>query len=315
MQPWTEKYRPVKISDISAQEEVVKVLSNTKDLPHLLFYGPPGTGKTSAALALARNLYGQHYKQHILELNASDERGINIVREKIKNFSRTKSQQFKLVILDEADSMTTEAQAALRRMMEMYSRVTRFCLICNYVSRIIEPLASRCAKFRFKSLSKESSLGKLNEISQKEGLNIPANVLERLVELSGGDLRKSITLLQTCGKFLSDEKVLDDVAGVVSSDKVEAFLESCLNETALTESIDELLRAGYSPFQLVSQVFDHVLSSQLNGRQKTLIAHKLSLVEKCLMDGSSARIQLMDLGYFYRSVQECVNLSSKPQQA
>jgi replication factor C subunit 2/4 len=178
--PWVEKYRPEKVDDVAHQDAVVKTLKTSiiqGNLPHLLFHGPPGTGKTTTILAVARELYGPElYRSRILELNASDERGISVVREKVKTFAQGAvggqktpgypCPRFKLIILDEADTMTPDAQSALRRIMEAYSRVTRFCLICNYVTRVIEPLASRCAKFRFKALPIDSMISRLEHIAE-----------------------------------------------------------------------------------------------------------------------------------------------------
>jgi len=181
----------------------------------MLFYGPPGTGKTSTVLALAKELYGPELmKTRVLELNASDERGISIVREKVKNFARvaisnpTSEQSktypcppYKIIILDEADSMTQDAQSALRRTMETYSKITRFCLICNYVTRIIDPLASRCSKFRFKSLDEGSARERLVEIADREGVKYEQGVVEVLIRVSDGDLRKAITYLQSAARL------------------------------------------------------------------------------------------------------------------
>lgn len=186
----------------------------------MLFYGPPGTGKTSTVLALAKELYGPElFKSRVLELNASDERGISIVREKVKNFARMQLSNpppqhkdkypcppYKIIILDEADSMTQDAQSALRRTMETYSKITRFCLICNYVTRIIDPLASRCSKFRFKSLDQGNAKIRLEEIAQKEDVKLEAGAVDTLIKCSEGDLRKAITFLQSAARLVGAMK-------------------------------------------------------------------------------------------------------------
>ena len=187
----------------------------------MLFYGPPGTGKTSTVLALAKELYGPElFKTRVLELNASDERGISIIREKVKDFARMQLSNpqpgykekypcppYKIIILDEADSMTQDAQSALRRTMETYSKITRFCLICNYVTRIIDPLASRCSKFRFKSLDQGNAKKRLEEIAQNEGVKLESGAFETLIQCSEGDLRKAITFLQSAAKLVGAVKV------------------------------------------------------------------------------------------------------------
>lgn len=211
-----EKYRPKTLDQVSSQDHTINVLKKTllhTNMAHMLFYGPPGTGKTSTILALAKDLYGpEMIKSRVLELNASDERGINIVREKVKNFAKTtvttdKSNgeypcpPYKIIILDEADSMTQDAQSALRRTMETYSKITRFCLICNYVTRIIEPLASRCSKFRFKPLDSADTKARLEFIAREEGVKYEDGVLEALIKTSEGDLRKAITYFQSAAKL------------------------------------------------------------------------------------------------------------------
>lgn len=182
----------------------------------MLFYGPPGTGKTSTILALAKELFGpEMFRTRVLELNASDERGISIVREKVKDFARMQLSNpppnykdrypcppYKIIILDEADSMTQDAQSALRRTMETYSKITRFCLICNYVTRIIDPLASRCSKFRFKTLDQGDALKRLEEIATNENVNLESGAVDTLIRCSEGDLRKAITLLQSATKLV-----------------------------------------------------------------------------------------------------------------
>ncbi|KAF2482364.1 activator 1 37 kDa subunit [Neohortaea acidophila] len=224
LQPWVEKYRPKSLDDVTAQDHTVIVLRRTlqsANLPHMLFYGPPGTGKTSTVLALAKQLYGPDLiKTRVLELNASDERGISIVREKVKDFARMQLSNppsgpagieyrkkypcppYKIIVLDEADSMTQDAQSALRRTMETYSKITRFCLVCNYVTRIIDPLASRCSKFRFKSLDEANAGKRLEDIAKLENVALEEGVVPTLLRCSEGDLRKAITFLQSAARLV-----------------------------------------------------------------------------------------------------------------
>lgn len=214
----------------------------------MLFYGPPGTGKTSTILALAKELYGpEMFRTRVLELNASDERGISIVREKVKDFARMQLSNpplhykdkypcppYKIIILDEADSMTQDAQSALRRTMETYSKITRFCLICNYVTRIIDPLASRCSKFRFKSLDQGNAKKRLEDIAENEGVKLENGAVETLIKCSEGDLRKAITFLQSAARLIGAVKISQPKKGVHSKRK---RLEDSDDEDAM--DIDE----------------------------------------------------------------------------
>jgi replication factor C subunit 2/4 len=220
----TPPSRPKSLDDVTAQDHTVTVLRRnlqSANLPHMLFYGPPGTGKTSTVLALAKQLYGPELiKTRVLELNASDERGISIVREKVKDFARMQLSNppsgpageeyrkkypcppYKIIVLDEADSMTQDAQSALRRTMETYSKITRFCLVCNYVTRIIDPLASRCSKFRFKSLDEGNAGKRLEDIARLEDVKMEEGVVNTLLRCSEGDLRKAITYLQSAARLV-----------------------------------------------------------------------------------------------------------------
>ncbi|TRY82680.1 hypothetical protein DNTS_032606 [Danionella cerebrum] len=303
--PWVEKYRPKCVDEVAFQEEVVA-------LPNLLFYGPPGTGKTSTILAAARELYGPElYRQRVLELNASDERGIQVIREKVKSFAqltvagtRTDGKPcppFKIIILDEADSMTGAAQAALRRTMEKESRTTRFCLICNYVSRIIEPLTSRCSKFRFKPLANDIQQERLLDICSKEQLKYSKEGIEALVRVSEGDLRKAITFLQSAARLNAEREITQqsiiEIAGVVPTKLIEQLLQICYKGTfeKLEVAVKDMIDQGYAAINVLSQMHEVVMEEKLNDKQKSAIAEKMAEVDKCLADGADEYLQLLSL--------------------
>ncbi|KAH7524538.1 hypothetical protein FEM48_Zijuj06G0130100 [Ziziphus jujuba var. spinosa] len=320
-QPWVEKYRPKQVKDVAHQEEVVRVLTNTLETtncPHMLFYGPPGTGKTTTALAIAHELFGPElYKSRVLELNASDDRGINVVRTKIKDFAAIAvgSAQhkggypcppYKIIILDEADSMTEDAQAcllfnALRRTMETYSKVTRFFFICNYISRIIEPLASRCAKFRFKPLSDEIMSNRILHICNEEGLNLDEQALSTLSSISQGDLRRAITYLQSAarlfGSSISSEDLIG-VSGVIPQEVVEALFSACKggNFDLANKEVNNIIAEGYPVAQMLSQLFEMIVEADdASDEQKARICKKLAEADKCLVDGADEYLQLLDV--------------------
>lgn len=287
-------------------------------LPHLLLYGPPGTGKTTSALAIVRQLFGPELmKTRVLELNASDERGIAVVRHKIKDFAATSvgpgvpgypCPPFKVIILDEADSMTKDAQNALRRTMETYSKVTRFVFICNYVSRIIEPLASRCAKFRFKPLEGTVINDRILYICGQEGVALGERALETLGQVSGGDMRKAITTLQSAyrlnGSPVSPECILD-VAGTVPKEVASSLIHTCRTSAfdKVQQAVDDLIADGFPAQGVLLRLQevaleDPVMSEQARGQ----ILIKLAEVDKELVDGSDEYLQLLSTAARIQSV-------------
>ncbi|KAG8200241.1 hypothetical protein JTE90_025017 [Oedothorax gibbosus] len=313
--PWVEKYRPKCMSEVVYQDEVVAVLKKSlanPDLPNLLFYGPPGTGKTSTILALSREIFGDMFKSRILELNASDERGIQVIRDKVKSFAQQTASgvrpdgrpcpPFKIVILDEADSMTNAAQSALRRTMEKASKSTRFCLICNYISRIIDPLTSRCSKFRFKPLSKDTLSQRLNYIASEENVKVEENVIDAVIDFSEGDLRKAITLLQSAHRLKGEESITEndiaDISGVVPMKWIKEIITVCESDSyeKLEKFVCNLSYEGYTTGQVINQLHDEVVfNDTFNDKQKSSICEKIAVCDKRLLDGGDEYLQLMDL--------------------
>ncbi|XP_050535249.1 replication factor C subunit 5 [Daktulosphaira vitifoliae] len=209
--PWVEKYRPSKLEDLISHEDIIKTIGRyikEDQLPHLLFYGPPGTGKTSTILACAKQLYTPaQFRSMVLELNASDDRGINVVRGQIMNFASTRTifkSGFKLIILDEADAMTNDAQNALRRIIEKFTDNVRFCLICNYLSKIIPALQSRCTRFRFGPLDSKQIMPRLEYVVQQENVKVTEDGKKALIDLAQGDMRKVLNILQSAATAFSE---------------------------------------------------------------------------------------------------------------
>jgi len=319
--PWVEKYRPTTLDDIVHHNEVVSVLKQTlvtNDFPNLLLYGPPGTGKTSSITALARTMFGPRFEGRVLHLNASDERGIIVIRERVRRFAQSvpmshgggdsgtqkvkKIANLKLVILDEADSMTSAAQSCLRRTMEIYSKTTRFCLICNYVSRIIEPIASRCSKFRFQPIAANLMMERLEHICSNENVSYTdMKVLEHLISVSDGDLRQAITTLHSAHRLAGQDSPLDldlihEVSGFVPRRHINRFVAICRTKSLerMQEYILNLITDGYTASQFLNQIHDWLMTqSNLPDSSLAKIIPALALADYRFCDGSDEYIQLM----------------------
>jgi len=284
---WSEKYRPKKLSEIINQKHVIeriKAFVSDKNLPNMIFAGIPGSGKTTTALAIARELYGDSWRQNVLETNASDERGIDTIRNKVKDFARTRSfgnASFKIIILDEADALTTEAQQALRRTMESFTNTSRFILICNYSNKIIEPIQSRCAVFRFKPLVDADIKKYVERIVDGEKLKINEDAIKAVIEISEGDLRKVTNLMQTSAAMGTKitEDVVYDIASKAKPTDVKDMLEIALNgnfKKAREKLFDLMYKQGLAGSDIVSEIHRQIYS--VNGLNEK---DKVNLIEKC----------------------------------
>ena len=300
---WVEKYRPRKFEEIVGQQEIVSRLQSfveKKSLPHLLFAGPPGVGKTCAALCIAHQLFGDGWRPNFLELNASDERGIDTIRTKVKDYARTRpigDVPYKVVYLDESDALTSDAQHAMRRTMEMYTHTCRFILACNYSGRIIEPIQSRCAIFRFKRLSEKEVTQMLKRIARGEKLTLTPGAIKAIIYVSEGDMRRAINVLQAAAvlKKKVDEKVIYEVSAVARPKEVRQMLQLALAgefEEARGKLYYLLIGQGLAGEDILEQVHREILNLDLPERAKIELMDRVGEFDFRLREGANERIQL-----------------------
>ncbi len=303
---WVEKYRPKLFSEVIGQSPIIERLRafvEHKNIPHLMFAGPPGVGKSTLALVIARELFGESWRENFLELNASNDRGIDVVRNQVKDFARTKSiggVPFKLIFLDEADALTKEAQQALRRTMESFTSATRFILSCNYGSKIIEPIQSRCVVFKFKPLSKDEVFQILEKVSAKEDLQITPEGKQALYDVCEGDCRKLENILQSCAsvsKSITPDRIFS-LASLAEPKEIKEVLEFALKgefSTSKNKLLDVMLKQGLSGADIIKQVQKEVWSLALDDKKKLDVVVKCGEVEFHLVEGSDDFVQLESL--------------------
>ena len=300
---WTEKYRPSSYLEIQGQPEIVKRVKafvEQKNMPHLLFSGPAGVGKTSLALVVAKSLYGDGWRQNFLELNASDERGIDVIRTKVKDFARTRAMSdvpFKIIYLDESDALTREAQQALRRTMELYTKNTRFILSSNYSSKIIDPIQSRCAVFHFKPLKKEDIFKIIGRVAENEKLKIGSEAKEALYQISSGDCRKLENILQSCAVVSKDitPELVYGLASIAQPKEVKNILEFAI-QNKFSEARDKMLQVmlehGLSGLDLVKQIQREIWRLDISNKSKLELISKCGETEFHITEGSDEFVQL-----------------------
>lgn len=303
---WTEKYRPSEFSELVGQDAITKrveSLTDSMNIPHFLFAGPAGTGKSTLALITVKKLYGNNWRENYLELNASDERGINVVREKVKNFARTKSLgnvSFKVIFLDEADALTPEAQQALRRTMENYSATCRFILSCNYSSKIIDPIQSRCVIFRFKLLEKKDIEKVILRIAQIEKLEVSPDAIEVLYEGSEGDCRRCINLIQSIAS-ITPSITREMVSTIISNAKpkdIKVVLDYALSgdfQNSKNKLLDIMLKESISGQDVIKAIQKEIWNLSVEPEIKVKLTEKTGEIEFRIVEGSDPFIQLESL--------------------
>ncbi len=300
---WTEKYRPKDFNEIKGQVEVVKRVKafvEKKNMPHLLFTGPAGTGKTSTSIIIAKKIFGDEWKQNFLELNASDERGIDVIRNKVKDFARTRpigNAPFKIIYLDECDALTRDAQQALRRTMENYTTTTRFILSANYSSKIIDPIQSRCAVFRFKHLDRKDVYNIIDKIAANENFHITETAKEALFEVTEGDLRKLENIMQSSASVsnrIDEDNIYATASTAKQKDIIEILKLALKNDfiVAKAKLHDIMLTHGLSGIDIIKQVQKEIINLPIETKDKMQLIEKCGEIEFRMSEGSDEFIQL-----------------------
>jgi replication factor C small subunit len=299
---WTEKYRPRKLNEVAGQDAIIKNLQSyvkRKNLPHLIFSGPAGVGKTAAAVSMSRELYGETWSENFTELNASDERGIDVVRNTIKNFARTMpigNASFKIIFLDEADALTDAAQSALRRTMERYSGTCRFVLSCNYSSKIIEPIQSRCSVYRFKSLSYEPVAARIQYIADKEGLKLSEEVIQAINYVSMGDMRRAVNALQSAAVLSNEIKpeMIYEITATARPEAIKELITKALDGKFFDAlaALEALVDKGISGDEILVQMHRLVITMDIPARQKVALMDRIGEADYRITEGANERIQL-----------------------
>ena len=300
---WTEKYRPKRFQEVLGQREIVSRISalvKKQNLPHLLFSGPPGVGKSTIALVIARELFQENWNRNFLELNASDSRGIDVVRSQVKDFARTKSigdVPYKIIFLDECDALTKEAQQALRRTMENYTGTCRFILSCNYSSKIIDPIQSRCTVFRFKLLERKDVIELIKHIAEQEKLEIDDKAKEALYNVSEGDCRRVANVMQSCSA-VNDKITENDVyslASVAKPKEVLEFLTLAIKGDFLESRkklLSTMLNYGPSGQDIIKQIHREIWNLPIEDKKKIIIIDACAEIEFRMTEGSDEYLQL-----------------------
>jgi replication factor C small subunit len=303
---WTEKYRPSKFEEVVGQREIikrVKSLVQALNIPHLMFAGPAGTGKSTLALIIVKELFKQSWKENYLELNASDERGIDVIRQKVKDFARTKAIEnvpFKVIFLDEADALTKEAQQALRRTMENYTNTCRFIMSCNYSSNIIDPIQSRCVIFRFKLLEKKDIAEVIKRIADNEKLKLSDDAFETLYESSEGDCRRAINLIQATASISPDIK--GDMINMIASSSRPTGIRIVLDYAlagdfinARDKLLEVMLKDSISGSDIIKAIQKDIWELQIEPEIKVRLTEKTGETEFRMTEGSDEFVQLQAL--------------------
>ncbi|CAG8498493.1 10295_t:CDS:10 [Ambispora gerdemannii] len=304
--PWVEKYRPKTLNDLVSHKVIISTIEKFIEehrLPHLLFYGPPGTGKTSTILACAQKLYGPKWRSMIMEMNASDTRGIDTVREEIKTFASTRkifSSGFKLIILDEADAMTQAAQNALRRIIEKYTQNVRFCIICNYISKIIPAIQSRCTRFRFSPLELDQVESRLNLIIEAENVNITSEGKHALMKLAGGDMRKALNVLQSCHAAYDqiDANAVYSCTGNPEPQNIKDIVEAMSGDefTAAHSTIMKIkTEKGIALQDIITDIYKYLETYQLPANVRIYLLDNLASIDYRLAKGGTEKFQVSAL--------------------